>query len=198
MRSAIVEGRSHRFYEKAEIPAQPNHFQCLTVSGEGHGAGFNAVPRYQGSSERRRFALTWVLTRTQSWSRRHGIEGFRVAYFCTLLGCGVLFGAFVGGYKGFVDAVTPAVDLPYSVEQLATSDAGWTAMLRQYRASRCPSDSVAENARESRWRRLIERVAADSGSGALSGASSGGEGGGYFVRHVASAGNGMQKMVVTP
>jgi hypothetical protein len=116
------------------MPSQSYLFHCLTVSGESLVAGSNAAPRYQGSSERRRFTLRWVLTRMQSWSRRHGIDGFRVAYFCTLFGCGVLFGLFVGGYVGYMDAATPAVDAPGNLTQLATSDGQWTAMVRQYYA----------------------------------------------------------------
>jgi hypothetical protein len=91
----------------------------------------------------------------QSWGRRHRIEGFQVAYFCTLLACGSLFGLFVGGYVGYVDAVTPPADSHYGLAQPATSDVQWAAMMRQYRsASQCPSESAGRSGQETPWQRL--------------------------------------------
>jgi len=96
-----------------------------------------------------------MLTRVQSWSRRHGLEGYQVAYFFALLGCGILFGLFVGGYVGFMDATTPPADSPYGLSQPATSDGQWAAMMRRYRsASHRPPESAAESMQESSWRHL--------------------------------------------
>ena len=140
-----------------------------------------------------------MLTRMQSWSRRHGIDGFRVAYFCTLLGCGVLLGLFVGGYKGYMDAATPAVDAPGSFTQLATSDVGWTAMVKQdWAASHRYSDSAVENARGSFWQHFTRSAATDRGVGCHERDSASGTPDMHVVRRATSAGNGMQKMVVTP
>jgi len=151
------------------------------------GSGPVAAPRGQGSSERRWFALSWMLTRMQSWSRRHGIEGFQVAYFCTLLGCGVLFGLFVGGYVGFMENATPHADPPYSFAQLAKSDVQWAARARQGWQASHPLESVevGQRMRETRRQRLFESTATDSGS---VGTPSPAILGGHFVRlHAPSA-----------
>jgi len=109
------------------------------------GSGPVAALRSQDSPERRSFALRGILTRAQSWSRRHGLEGYQVAYFLALFACGSLFGLFVGGYVGYVDAATPPADSPYSFGQLATSDVQWNAMMRQYPVLHRPHEAAPES-----------------------------------------------------
>lgn len=127
----------------------------LTIPGSGPAAGSAAAPPATVSVARRWFDARGVLTRVQNWSRRHGLEGYQVACFLALLGCGILFGLFAGGFVGFMQAATPPADSPYSLAQPATSDGQWAAMMRQYRsASHRSFESAAESVQESTWRHL--------------------------------------------
>jgi hypothetical protein len=56
-----------------------------------------------------------MVTRVQSWSRRHGLDGYQAACFFALLGCGILFGLLVGGYAGYIDAATPPSSSHYGL-----------------------------------------------------------------------------------
>jgi hypothetical protein len=115
-----------------------------------------------------------MLTRAQSWNRRHGLEGYQVAYFFALLVCGILFGLFVGGYVGFIETTTPPADSPNGLSQPATSDGQWAAMMRQYSpASHRPVESAAESVKESSWRHLP--VGATLGQALQTGLASDGE-----------------------
>ncbi|MBN2564855.1 MAG: hypothetical protein JXB46_04010 [Candidatus Eisenbacteria bacterium] len=82
-------------------------------------------------AQRRWFDAEGVLSEARRWSRERGLDRDLVAYWFSLLVCCSLFGLFVGGYVGFVEAATPAVDAPGSFAQLATSDVQWVAMVRQ-------------------------------------------------------------------
>ncbi len=148
------------------------------------GSGPVAASRTRSSPERRSLALRRMPTSVRRWSHRHGLEGYQVGYFLTLLACGILFGLFVGGFVGFMENATPHVYPPYSFAQLAASDAGWTSRLRQdWLASRPPdSAAVGQRLREMHWQRLIRSAATDSGPGVLSRASTSATLGGHFVR----------------
>jgi hypothetical protein len=103
----------------------------LTIPGNGPVAGPAA-----GRPAPTRLARQWsngrgMPTSVQSWSRDHGLDWDHAAYWLALLVCCSLFGLFAGGYVGFIEAATPAVDAPGSYAQLATSDVQWVAMVRQ-------------------------------------------------------------------
>jgi hypothetical protein len=66
-----------------------------------------------------------------SRSRAGRLDWELVAYHAVLFACGIAIGLFAGGYVGFIQAATPAVDAPGSYAQLATSDVQWVAMVRQ-------------------------------------------------------------------
>jgi hypothetical protein len=105
-----------------------------------------------------------MLTGVRSWSHRHGLDGYQVACFFTLLGCGFLFGLFVGGYVGFIETATPPADSHFSSVQPSTSDIGWTAMMRRYRsASQCPSESPSKNEQVAPWQHLTGGAVAAPG-----------------------------------
>jgi hypothetical protein len=94
------------------------------------------------------------------------MEGYQVAYFFALLGCGILFGLFVGGYVGFIQAATPAADLPDSYARLATSDPQWAAMARQdWLASHHVAASAVEAGQQPFWRRLAQGAVASGSAG---------------------------------
>jgi hypothetical protein len=137
----------------------------LTIPGSGHVARPAAEPPAALSIARRlRSDARGMLTRAQSWSRRHGLEGHQVAYFFALFGCGILFGLFVGGYAGFIGTTTPPADSPYSLAQPATSDVQWTAMMRRYRsASHRSFESGAESVQGSSWQHLTVGAAVPRG-----------------------------------
>ncbi len=137
----------------------------LTFPGSGPVVAPAAMPPVAGSLVRHWFDARGVLTRAQRWSRRHGLEGSNVACSLSLLVCGILFGLFVGGYVGFMHAATPPADSPYGLAQPATSDVGWTAMIKKHRsASQCPSESPAESEQETRWQRLADGAAVRRGT----------------------------------
>jgi hypothetical protein len=126
----------------------------LTVPEDNLVAGPAAALRALGSPVLRWFDATERQRRAESRSRTDCLDGIRVAYFFTLFACASLFGLFVGGYVGYMDAATPPADSPYSVAVLATSDVQWNAMMRQYSALHRPLDSAAERVQEPFWQRL--------------------------------------------
>jgi hypothetical protein len=100
-----------------------------------------------------------------------------VTYLAALLTCGIVFGLFVGGFVGFMEAATPAVDCP-SLAQLAASDAGWTVLMRQQsEASHRYSGLAADNTRESSWLHPARTAAVKDGADSTGGASSSATGG---------------------
>jgi hypothetical protein len=141
------------------------HSGLATIPGSGHVTGPRAAPRAAPSlARRRRSDARGMLTGVRSWSHRHGLDGYQVACFFTLLGCGILFGLFVGGYTGFIETTTPPADSPHGLAQPATSDVGWTAMMRRYRsASQRPSGSTARSEQETPWQRLAGGAAVPRG-----------------------------------
>ena len=168
----------------------------LAIPGRGPVAGPAAMPPGAGSLARHCIDARGMLTRVQKWSRRHGLEGSNMACSLGLLVCGILFGLLVGGYVGFIEATTPAVDAPGSFTQLATSDVQWTAMVRRYRAANCSFDSAAENARVSSWQHLIRSATSHSGPDVPDRASSVARGG-HFVRLDTPGFRAVKKAVVT-
>ena len=151
----------------------------LTFPGSGPVAGPAVAPPAAVSPARRWLDVRGMLTGVQIWNREHGLDRDHVVYWLALLACGVLFGLFVGGYVGFVQAATPPADLPYSYAQLATSDVQWIAKMRQYWSASHPLESAGQRARETHWQRLLKSAATDSGSG---GTPSPKMLGGHFVR----------------
>jgi hypothetical protein len=137
----------------------------LAIPGSGPAAGpAVAPPAAVFAAWRRWLDVRVMLTRVQSWSRRHGLEGYQVACSLTLLACGVVFGLMVGGYVGFIEAAPPPADSPCSLGQPATSDVGWTAMMRQHRSALLrPSESAAGSGQETPWQRLAGGAAAIRG-----------------------------------
>jgi hypothetical protein len=143
----------------------------LTIPGNGPVAGPAA-----GRPAPTRLARQWsngrgMPTSVQSWSRDHGLDWDHAAYWLALLVCCSLFGLFAGGYVGFIEAATPAVDAPGSFTQLASSDVGWATMARQYlAASHRVSDPAAGSDREASWRLMTEGTPIDKGSTTLNAA----------------------------
>jgi len=88
-----------------------------------------------------------------------------VSYWLALLVCCSLLGLFVGGYVGFMENATPHEDPPHSFTQLAATDVGWAAKMRQDWLAAHPLESAAmgQSVRETRWQRLMESAAIDSG-----------------------------------
>jgi hypothetical protein len=129
--------------------------------------------------------------------RTCGLDTDHVAYCLTLLACGILFGLFVGGYAGYMDAATPAADSPWSLAQVATSDVQWTAMMRQYGVTH-GFTSPAHDTRESHWQRWAGHAAMHNGSGISSGASPSVGRSADSVHRAAIIRDDMQKMVLTP
>ena len=128
----------------------------LTIPGTGSVAGPVTAPPAEVPVARPRWLdVRGMVTRVQSWSRRHGLEGSNVACSFGLLVCGILFGLFVGGFVGFIETTTPPADSPYGLSQPATSDGQWAAMMRRYRsASHHRFEPAAESVKESSWRHL--------------------------------------------
>ena len=112
---------------------------------------------------RRWFEAMGRQRRTEGLSQSNGLDGIRVAYHFTLFACCALLGLFVGGYVGFMDATTPAVDSPYSAAALATSDVQWNAMARQCSASHCPHGAATDSVQEPFLQRLAGGSAVDPG-----------------------------------
>ena len=129
----------------------------------------------------------------------HRLDWFPVIYWLTLLACSSLFGLIVGGYKGYMDAATPAVDGPGILTNWATSDVQWTAMTRQcWATTHRPSDSVAENAPGSFCQHLTRSAATDTGVWCYEQGSASWTVGMHIVGPATSAGNGMQETVEIP
>ncbi len=153
----------------------------LAIPGSGPAAGSTTARRVPGSSGQRWFAVRGTLTRVRSWSREHGLDRDHAAYWLALLVCCSLFGLVVGGYVGFMENATPHADPPYSFAQLAATDVGWAAKMRQDWLAAHPLESAAagQHMRETHWQRLLEGAAGDSG---LDGRPSPTVLGGHFVR----------------
>jgi len=111
----------------------------------------------------------------------HSPDWSHVSYWFGLLVCGSVFGLFLGGYVGFMENATPHADPPYSFAQLAATDVGWAAKMRQDWLASHPLESAAvgQRLRETHWQRLLKSAAIDSGSG---GRPSPTMCGGHFVR----------------
>ncbi len=147
---------------------QVRMFIGLAIPGSGPASGPMAAPPAAVSVARRRwFNGRGTLTGVRSWSRERGLDRDLVAYWFSLLVCCSLFGLFVGGYVGFVEAATPAVDAPGSFTQLAATDGGWAAKMRQDWLAAHPLESTAvgQRMRETHWQRPIKGAAIDSGPG---------------------------------
>lgn len=97
-------------------------------------------------------------------SRAHGLDNTLAEWLLAVLFCGMLAGALVGGFMGYMDAAAPAVDAPGSLTQLAISDVGWTAMARQQRVASHHLCDLLAGAPESSWQHLIGCATADSES----------------------------------
>ena len=111
-----------------------------------------AVPRFRAPG------WGWLQARGrsrngESRSRTHCLEREQVLSSLGLLGCGILFGLFVGGFAGYMENATPHGSAPCSFEQMATlpPTGKWAVMLRQYHAtSGSELQSVAESQGASR------------------------------------------------
>jgi len=132
-------------------------------------------------------------------ARTHRLDWSLAAYWLALLMCGSIFGLVVGGYVGYMEAATPAVDAPASLMQLATTDVQWTAMVRQYLAASHPlPDSGPVSCNESRWQRLVRSTNEGCVSGAAGGTSCSFGGDERSVHHQSPIGNDIHDTVVTP
>ncbi len=110
----------------------------LTIPGRGPNPGPAAAPPATASLARRRwFDGREMLTRAQSWSHRHGLEGEQLACSLALLACGILLGLFVGGFVGFMENATPHGGERWRLTQSATSvpTGQWAEMVKRYRAA---------------------------------------------------------------
>jgi hypothetical protein len=168
-------------------PWLPQDYSITTTVADG---SEQAWPWYR---DRDRLARNDGRERTRCWDRNH------VIYCLTLLACGILFGLFVGGIAGFMDAATPAADAPGCFTQMATSDVQWTAKARQYWAtSHHLPDSGSVSCNESRWQRLVRSTNENRVSGAAGSASC--SFGDYqrLVQRQSSLGSDIQDTVVTP
>jgi hypothetical protein len=123
-------------------------------------------------------ALTWsgereLSAKSECAGRTRALDWWHVAYWLVLFVCRSMVGIVVGGYVGFIQAATPAVDLPGSYARMAAADVGWTAKARQAWLASHPLDSarVGQHMRETRWQRLVESAAAESGAGLSDGAA---------------------------
>jgi hypothetical protein len=97
--------------------------------------------------------------KSEGRARTHRLDWSLVTYWLALLVCGAVSGLVIGGYVGYMEAATPAVDAPGGLTHLATSDVQWVTMVRQHwAASHRPSDLAAENAQEPSWLRLARGV----------------------------------------
>jgi hypothetical protein len=136
--------------------------RCGITTTVGRGSELTA---WLWHSDGERPARAGVRARTQSLDWNHA------SYWLALLLCCFLFGLTVGGYVGFMEAATPAVDAPGSFTQLASSDVGWATMARQYlAASHRVSDPAAGSDREASWRLMTEGTPIDKGSTTLNAA----------------------------
>jgi|GEM_PF-1468845 len=157
----------------------------LAIPGSGPAAGPMAAPPAAVSVARRRWLNgRGTLTGVRSWSRAHGLDRDHAAYWLALLVCCSLLGLVVGGYVGFMENATPHADPPYSFAQLAATDVGWAAKMRQDWLAAHPLESAAvgQHMRETHWQRLLEGAAGDSGLGGSDGRPSPTMLGGHFVR----------------
>ena len=134
-----------------------------------------AVAAWRWSGQRR----SSISSRVRNLVRR--LDWVQVGYHSALFSCALAFGLLVGGFVGFMENATPHADPPYSFAQLAATDVGWAAKLRQDWLASHPLDSAAagQRLRETHWQRLLKSAAIDSGSG---GRPSPTMCGGHFVR----------------
>jgi hypothetical protein len=95
-----------------------------------------AVPR-GGASRRGCLDARGRAGNGESLSRARCLEREQVTCSLVLLGCGILFGLFVGSFVGLKENATPHGGMPCSLEQTATPPPTdkWAAMLSQYHAS---------------------------------------------------------------
>ena len=137
--------------------------------------------------------------KSEGRARIHRLDWTLAAYWLALLVCGSVFGLVVGGYVGYMEAATPAVDAPGSLTQLATSDVQWTAKARQYWAASHPlPDFGSMSCNESRWQRLVRSTNEGCVSGAAGGTSCSFGGDERSVHHQSPIGNDIHDTVVTP
>jgi len=126
----------------------------LTIPGSGPVAGPAAAPPLTVPFVREAQAQAQAQAE-RNLSHRLGLERYQVAYFLALFVCGIGFGFFVGGFVGFMEAATPHGEQPYSFAQLAASDVGWAATMRQYRsASHHSLEPAAHGEQKSCWWRI--------------------------------------------
>jgi len=139
-----------------------------------------------------------ISSRVRNLVRR--LDWVQVGYHSALFSCGVAFGLLVGGFVGFMENATPHADPPYSFAQLAATDVGWAAKLRQdwlasHPLASHPLDSAAagQRLRETHWQRLLKSAATDSGSEVLSRVPTPATLGGHFTRLDAQAANSVPR-----
>ncbi|MBM3331605.1 hypothetical protein FJY68_13115 [candidate division WOR-3 bacterium] len=137
----------------------------LTMPGSGPAAGAAAPPRVPCPSGQRWLAVKGTLTRARRWSREHSLDSFHTVYWLAMFACCSLFGLMVGGYVGFMENATSHAAPPHSFAQLAATDVGWAAKMRQDWLASHPRESAGRRGRETHWQRLIKSTATDSGLG---------------------------------